>query len=211
MIYELRTYTCIPGSQAIVASNAATVAREIRGDDYGKLEGYWLSEVGTLNQVVHLWSYSSFDERARLRLALADNKRWVQEYIPLIRPHLLRQEVRLLLPILAFKPPATGGNIYEYRAYRAKPTMVRAWAKLFGAAMTVRERYSTPVCGWVTDAGQPNEVSHLWAYSSFEARMRARSAAGADPQWQAFLKEAGPLLEEMSTTLMLPASHSPLS
>ncbi|MGE0769240.1 MAG: NIPSNAP family protein, partial [Hyphomicrobiaceae bacterium] len=36
------------------------------------------------------------------------------------------------------------------------------------------------------------------------------AAAVADPQWQAFLKKAGPLLDEMTSTIMLPAAHSPM-
>ena len=163
MIYELRTYTCRPGTQSVVGKNSGGVARDIRGDDYGKLEGYWLTEIGALNQVMHLWSYQSFDERARLRAALAQNERWVNEYLPMIQPNLVRQEVRLLLPLLPFKPPAGDDNVYEYRAYRAYPTKVRTWGRLFADAMPIRERYSSPVCAWITDAGQPNEVSHLRA------------------------------------------------
>ena len=210
MIYELRTYTCQPGTHAVVAKNSASVGKDIRGDDYGKLEGYWLSVIGALNQVFHLWSYESLDERARLRAALSQDERWVNEYLPLIRPNLLRQEVRLLMPFLPFRAPPGEGNVYEYRAYRAKPTMARAWSRLFAGAMPVRERYSSPVCAWITDAGQPNEVSHLWAYPSVEARNEARAKAGADPEWQAFLQEGATLLEEMSSTILLPAAHSPL-
>ena len=39
MVYELRTYTVKAGGVPTVAKNAGEVAREIRGDDYGKLEG----------------------------------------------------------------------------------------------------------------------------------------------------------------------------
>jgi hypothetical protein len=53
MLYELRTYTCKQGTVADVAKAAATIATEIRKDDYGKLEGYWISEIGPLNQVLH--------------------------------------------------------------------------------------------------------------------------------------------------------------
>jgi len=56
MIYELRTYTVKQGTVMEVAKNAATVSRDIRGDNYGKLEGYWVSEIGHLNQLMHLWS-----------------------------------------------------------------------------------------------------------------------------------------------------------
>ena len=65
MIYELRTYTVRQGTVQDVANNAATVSRSIRGDNYGKLEGYWVTDIGPLNQVMHLWSYTDLNERAR--------------------------------------------------------------------------------------------------------------------------------------------------
>ena len=100
MIYELRTYTLKQGSVPDVVKAASTVSRDIRKDDYGKLEGYWVTEIGPLNQVMHLWSYSDLNERAKMRAELAKNPRWSSEYVPLIRPLLVRQEVR---QILAFR------------------------------------------------------------------------------------------------------------
>ena len=101
MIYELRTYTVKPGTLGDMVKAASTVSRDIRKDDYGKLEGYWSSEIGPLNQVMHLWSYGDFAERARLRAELAKNPRWTSEYTPLIYPLLMRQDVRLLNAIKA--------------------------------------------------------------------------------------------------------------
>ena len=57
MIYELRTYTLMPGKQGEYLKLNGEIGRKIRGDKYGKLEGYWSTEFGTLNQLVHLWSY----------------------------------------------------------------------------------------------------------------------------------------------------------
>ncbi|MDG2286667.1 MAG: NIPSNAP family protein, partial [Alphaproteobacteria bacterium] len=42
---------------------------------------------------------------------------------------------------------------------------------------------------WQTDTGQPNEVSHLWAYKDLNDRAKCRAAAAADPDWQEFLKD----------------------
>ena len=119
MIYELRTYTVKPGTLGDIVKAASTVSRDVRGDNYGKLEGYWFTEIGPLNQVMHMWSYESFDERARLRGELAKNPRWNNEYIPLIRPIVVRQDIRLLNAISSPVAPATSGNIYEFRNYRA--------------------------------------------------------------------------------------------
>jgi hypothetical protein len=211
MIYELRTYTVKPRTLGDMVKAASTVSRDIRKDDYGRLEGYWMTEIGPLNQVMHLWSYGSFDERAKLRGELANNPRWTGEYIPLIRPLLLRQDVRLLNAVRAPVAPASTGNIYEFRNYRTKTAgVVKQWLEIFTAALPAREKYSRIVGLWQTEAGQPNEVCHIWAYRSLDARAEARAGALKDPAWQEFLGKSAPLLEEMHSTIMLPAPHSPL-
>jgi hypothetical protein len=211
MIYELRTYTVKPGALGDMVKAASTVSRDIRKDDYGKLEGYWMTEIGPLNQVMHLWSYGSFDERAKLRGELANNPRWTGEYIPLIRFLMLRQDIRLLNAVRAPVAPASTGNIYEFRNYRTKTAgVVKQWLEIFTAALPAREKYSRIVGLWQTEAGQPNEVCHIWAYRSLDARAEARASALKDPAWQEFLGKSAPLLEEMHSTIMLPAPHSPL-
>jgi hypothetical protein len=62
----------------------------------------------------------------------------------------------------------------------------------------------------VTEAPQVNEACHIWAYKDLNHRAQVRAEAVKDPDFAAFLKEAAPLLEEMSSTIMLPAPHSPL-
>ena len=49
MIYELRTYTVKPGAIGDLVKAAGTVSRDIRGDNFGKLEGCWTTEIGPLN------------------------------------------------------------------------------------------------------------------------------------------------------------------
>jgi hypothetical protein len=211
MIYELRTYTVKPGTLGDIVKAASTVSRDVRGDNFGKLEGYWFTEIGPLNQVMHMWSYNSFDERAKLRAELARNPRWTSEYIPLIRPLLVRQDVRLLSALKAPVAPESSGNIYELRNYRAKAAgPVRQWIEAFTAALPAREKYSRIVGLWQTEAGQPNEVCHIWAYPDLNARAKARGDSMKDPVWQEFLGKGPAFLEEMHSTIMLPAPHSPL-
>ena len=160
---------------------------------------------------MRLWSYRDFDERARLRAELAKNPRWTSEYTPLIHPLLMRQDIRLLNAVKAPVAPATTGNVYELRNYRAKTGgAVRQWLAAFTAVLPAREKYSKIVGLWQTEAGQPNEVCHIWAYPSLNARAEARANALKDPAWQEFLGKGPPLLEEMHSTIMLPAPHSPL-
>jgi len=211
MIYELRTYTVRPGGVGDMVKFASTLSRDIRADNFGKLEGYWITEIGPLNQVMHMWSYADLNERTRLRGELAKNSRWTGEYIPAIRPLLMRQEVRLLNAIIAPIAPAAPGNVYEFRNYRAKPLgAAKQWLDLVKDVLPAREKYSKVVGLWQTETGQPNEVCHIWAYPSLNARAEARANAMKDPAWLEFLSKGTLLLEEMHSTIMLPAPHSPL-
>jgi hypothetical protein len=211
MIYELRTYTVRPGTLGEMVKAASTLSVDIRKNDYGKLEGYWTTEIGPLNQVMHMWSYSDLNERERLRGELSKNARWTGEYIPVIQPLLMRQEVRLLNAIRPPVAPSSTGNIYEFRNYRAKPIAgTRDWLAAFTEVLPAREKHSKIVGLWRTEADQPNEVCHIWAYPSLNARAEVRANALKDPAWQAFLAKSQSLLEEMHSTIMLPAPHSPL-
>ncbi len=212
MLHELRVYTFAPGGAAIAAKAAGGIGQEIRGNRFGKLEGYWLSETGPLNQALHLWSFESFEERKKLRAELGKNERWVKEYVPVIQQqaHLLRQDISFLNPVVAPKPPAGTGNIYELRTYRLKIGAIGQWLSNFKEALPVRERHSKIVALWSGEASQPNEVKHLWAYPSFEARMATRAAVAADKDWAAVVAKNRPLLEAQETQLLMPAAHSPL-
>ena len=63
MIYELRTYQMkmggIPQYLAIAENRLLPVLSE-----HGlKPVGFWTTDIGTLNEVVHLWAYQDLNER----------------------------------------------------------------------------------------------------------------------------------------------------
>ena len=210
MIYELRTYTLFPGKQGEYLKLNSEVGRKIRGDRYGKLEGGWTSEFGTLNQYVHLWAYPDFAERDRLRGELQKNEAWTKEYVPQIRPLIMAQENKILSAVLPVKPPAAAGHLYELRTYRAQMGKAGEWLGHFKAIMPTREKYSKNVGVWQTEMGQLNEAVHLWAYRDLNDRAATRAKVMEDPEWQAFLKKATPLLLEMRSAVLVPTPASPM-
>jgi len=210
MIHELRTYTLAPGKQAEYLKLSGDLSRKIRGDDYGKLEGFFSTEFGTLNQLVHLWSYADLNERERLRMALGRNERWIREYVPQIRPLLVTQENKILSEVLPLQPPADTGNIYELRWYRTHATRAGEWLELFKAIMPTREKYMRRVGLWQTQMGQLNEVVHLWVFRDLNERAEARAKLGLEPAWQEFLSKSTPLLAHMQAIILNPAPHSPM-
>jgi hypothetical protein len=210
MIHELRTYTLVPGKQAEYLKLLADVGRKARGDRYGTLEGHWYTEFGTLNQVMHIWSYESLDERARLRGELAKNEEWTQSFLPRSRPLTLAQETKILSPIVPLVAPTDTGNVYELRTYRAHTGRAPEWAALFKAILPTREKYMRRVGFWQTEIGPLNEVVHLWVFRDLSERTALRAKLGQDPDWQAFLKPSVPLLAQMQSIILLASPHSPM-
>ena len=210
MIHELRTYTLVPGSQPQYLKLNAEVGRPTRGDKYGKLEGAWTTEFGTLNQYVHLWSYPDLVERDRLRGELAKNEAWSKGYVTQIRPFILAQENKVLSAVLPLQAPMGGSHIYELRWYRTHTGRAGEWLGHFKAIMPTREKYSKRVGLWQTEMGQLNEVVHLWAYPDLNERASVRAKLAQDPEWQAFLGKAVPLLAHMQSVILTPTTVSPM-
>ena len=122
----------------------------------------------------------------------------------------MAQENKILSPVTAFKPPTDGGNLYELRWYRAQVGRLGEWLNLAKGVLPSREKYSRNVCYWQTEAGQLNEVVHLWVYRDLNDRAAARAKMAQEPEWQAFLGKSTPLLANMQSVVLLPAPFSPM-
>ena len=67
MIVEMRTYTIQPGSTPEYFNVYETMGMEAQKEILGHMVGYYATEIGELNQVVHMWAYESFEHRAEAR------------------------------------------------------------------------------------------------------------------------------------------------
>ncbi len=98
-LYELRTYTLYVGKMA----EAAKLYTEIgypaldKGGHAKRLVGYFVSDVGTINQLVHLWKFEDdADRRQHWKGVFADAE--FMKFAVQFRPLVMSQEVKLLLP-----------------------------------------------------------------------------------------------------------------
>src|SRR5258705_11655448 len=164
MIHELRTYTLPPGAQAKYLQLSGDVGRKIRGDKYGKQEGFWFTELGTRNQLVHLWAFPDPNERERRRGLLAKDEAWNTEYIPQIRPLLLAQENKIMSPVLPLNPPPDPGWVYELRWYRTHVGRAKEWLDPLKAGMPPREKHMHRGGPLQTENAQLNQDGHRWAF-----------------------------------------------
>lgn len=91
----MRTYTLRPGRLPGYVADF-----EARGlpiiSRYAQLVAYWISEVGALHQVIHVWGYRDAGDRAERRARLYVDPDWVDGYLPTALEDVISQESCLL-------------------------------------------------------------------------------------------------------------------
>ena len=97
MIVEERTYTVKPGTVHQYYADYNPRGLEIQQRILGNLIGYFHTEIGELNKIVHLWGYDSLAEREKRRALLAADPGW-QAYLQQSPDIIVAMETRILLP-----------------------------------------------------------------------------------------------------------------
>jgi hypothetical protein len=69
-----------------------------KGGQDKKLVGYFQSDTGTINQLVHLWKFDDDADRRAHWAAVFANKDFVEGFASKFRPLVMTQEVKLLHP-----------------------------------------------------------------------------------------------------------------
>lgn len=76
MIVEMRTYTLKPLRTAEFLQLYERAALPLQLKYLGHLIGFYVSEVGPLNQVVHLWGFDSLAQRESRRRQMEEDPGW---------------------------------------------------------------------------------------------------------------------------------------
>jgi hypothetical protein len=77
MIVDLRTYTMVPGRLKAFLALYEAEGLPVQVRHQGQPMGYYVTEIGTQNQVVHLWRYDSLADREKRRAALEADPQWI--------------------------------------------------------------------------------------------------------------------------------------
>ncbi len=102
MYYEIRTYQMKTGTVPAYLKLVEEEGIELQKRYLGELVGYFFSEIGPLNQIVHIWAYPSLDEREARRARLAADPAW-QAFMPKIQALMDIMENKIMKPA-AFSP-----------------------------------------------------------------------------------------------------------
>ncbi len=94
-LYELRTYTLYVGKMGEAVKVYQEYGWPVFEKVQDKLVGYFQSDVGMLNQLVHLWKFDDDADRRRHWQTLYADKGFL-DFAGRIRPLIMTQENKLL-------------------------------------------------------------------------------------------------------------------
>ena len=205
MIYEVRTYTLQPGSVAQFEENFANALPS--REKYSKLGAFWHTEIGPLNQVIHVWPYESVEERNEIRAEAGKDPDWPPKNPPEMYVSM-SSDIYIPAP---FMRPMGGdqalGNIYEMRIYHYKTGSMPEVIKRWGDAIPHREEYSPCAGAMYSDLGSLNKWMHIWPYKDMEDRNRIRTEASKTEHWPPPTRE---FLLSQESKMLVPSSFSPM-
>ena len=211
MINELRMYTTRPGKMMHVVNASATVAQKIRnGDTYGKLVGHWSSEIGRMNQYIHMWEYKDVEEMRNLRSQLSSREDWKNKFVPLVGPYILNQEIRVLKPLIDRKKPTDNSNIYELKIIKLNIGQVNNWKNKFLDIISYIEGKSLNIGLWNTELQDPNEIISIWSHPNLEIMSKFWYKLNENKYWIDFNSYQEKAVKNEDSIILRPSICSPL-
>ena len=203
MIYEFRTYTLTVGSMSKFEESFANALPH--REKYSKLTACWHTDIGPLNQIIHVWGYDDMKHRAEVRAAAAADPNWPPAGDD---AYIVKMETEIVIPAPFQKPiePGHYGHVYEMRYYDTLPGSMPEIMDIWGAKLPGRLKYSPLFfCGY-TDMGSLNKLIHIWPYDDLNHRAETRASSVAAGDWP---PATGKFLVTMNNKIMVPSSFSP--
>lgn len=205
MIIEVRTYQLKPASVAEVEKRfgEGLPARE----KLSKLAAFWHTEVGPLNEIIHVWTYDTLDQRTAIRAEAVKTGVWP----PKLSEFIVSMQSEIFIPA-PFSPPLEPrdvGPLFEIRSYTLAPGAVPGMIERWAPKIDERVKLSPLVAAWYSEFGALNKWVHIWAYKDAAERQRIRAEAIAKGVWPPGGGAPGTMLKQ-ENKLVLPAAFSPI-
>jgi len=206
MIYEVRTYRL---KLRMVPQFLETFekAYENSRKQLSPLAAFFYSEVGPLNEVIHIWPYENLAEREAVRAEATKTGVWPPDVTDMI--HEMKVEIFNPFPFMTEFLSGEHGPLFEYREYAVHagtiPGIINGWKD----AIEARSALSPCAMAMHTEIGGLNKYVHIWPYKSFEHRAEVRAEGVATGIWPPKGSPKGAIITQDNKLLLAPA-FSPL-
>lgn len=201
MIYEFRSYALHPGTlpDFVQRFGDALPKREL----LSKLAAFWYTDIGPLNEVIHVWPYEDAAERSKIRADAVKSGIWPPDTGKFIRA--MKAEIFEAMPC---SPPFVAGDrgpIFEMSTHVLKPFTLAKMSRHWSDHFAHRGTPAALIGVFASDVGELNRWTHIWAYRNLEERAAVRSDPGIFPDrpWR-----EGDIILEEETKVLLPAPFS---
>lgn len=208
MIYEMRTYDLKPRSQPEFVKRFGEAYEKRR--QLSELAAFWTTEIGPLNQVIHVWPYKDLNERTSIRAAAIASGNWPPRNAELIVN--MRSEIMLPWPDSPLLPKGEHGPYFEMRTYTLNPGDQPKVRKAWKEPLPARLKLSPVIALWFSELGALNKFVHIWPYKSLDERMAVRKQAIASGNWPPRIGEGADHYATVAqeTKILVAAPFSPL-
>ena len=210
MIYEVRTYDLKPRSVEAFEQRFGEAYEKRK--KYSELGAFWHTEIGLLNQVIHVWPYKDLTERNKVREAAMKDGVWPpkgNEDCILAQ----RSDIYIPFPMSPALKPAQTGPYFEMRIYTLAagglPNIEKAWQH----ALPKRLEFSPLTAVWYSDIGGLSKFMHIWPYPTLDARADIRKRTQEAGVWPPSAQKAGTppyALLQQENKILMPAAFSPV-
>jgi hypothetical protein len=211
MIYEFRTYDLKPHMQPEFEKRFGEAYEKRK--QFSPLAAFWHTEIGPLNQIIHVWGYKDMEERNRIREAAVKDGVWP----PKISEFIVSQKSEIMIPFSFMKefPKGKQGPFFEIRTYHFAGGELATIKKNWENAIAVRLEFGPVTAVWNCELGKVNTFQHILPYNSMDQREEIRKKAQATGLWPAgkkAIKEGGRDYELVAqeNKIVMPSSFSPL-
>jgi NIPSNAP len=213
MIYEVRTYDIKPQTLPEVEARFAE-GYEVR-KKFSPLAAFWHTEIGPLNQIIHVWPYKDLEERTRIRATAA--KESGGKWPPKTTEFLVNQRTDIFNQF-DFSPelkPGNQGPFFEMRIYTYVPGQLPNLTKAWAHALPYRLKFGPVTALWYSELGGLNKFIHIWPYKTLDERWAMRNKIRETGDWppSAAAKKAGLPVYQLAmqeNKIVMPSAFSPL-
>lgn len=228
MLYELRKYDVAAGKLPALLDRFGSFTVH-KWKEYGfRLVGFWTPVVSEKsNQVVYMWAWESYEERTQKNSAWRADperaKKWAETEV---NGPLVNRVYNMLMEPTPYSqldngellPPAEGRApyLFELREYQAMPQKITNITNRFGN-FTVHafKKYGFRQVGyWLPRmGGNDHLLVYLLAWESLNERMEKFDAFAKDPDRARVFAESeanGPIVEQVTNTILRPTAFSPM-
>jgi hypothetical protein len=179
MIYEMRTYDLKPRALPEVLKRWTDALPKRL--ELSPLAAFWYTEIGPLNQIIHVWPYKDLEERKRIRAAAVASGKWP----PVTAEFILNMQSDIYIPWdnSPLLEPGDVGPYFEMRTYTVAPGDQGKIQKAWAGVLPARQKLSPVIATWFSELGALNKFVHIWPYKSLEQRTAVRAQAIASGTW----------------------------